>query len=333
MTAPNEYQVFLSHDSRDKAIVREVRDALESHGVKCWLDEEELQPGRPWQDLLESGIRNSLSVAVFCGAHGVGQWQAEEAKAAVRRAVENSLPVIPVLVPGATGPDSLPLLLANRTWVDLRDGLSDAGIMQLLWGITGERRPLAPSARASDGLVEQLKVHPDEIVELEVDVDESFFLRAFHGPEPIYPTIIARLVHRFLNHDRDRTVITRVTASVWAEVAANSSTEDAAWERWTVRVPDRSLAIPPPAEVQRVTEEQLPDKWFSHFGPGDVPPTGLELERRSVSDWLASEFHLHLPGLSAGLPRELWVRFCWHSLGNPSGFRIYPVPDHALPSP
>ena len=43
------FDVFLSHNSRNKPEVRELYHALKAQGLKPWLDEEELRPGQPWQ--------------------------------------------------------------------------------------------------------------------------------------------------------------------------------------------------------------------------------------------------------------------------------------------
>jgi hypothetical protein len=58
---------------------------------------------------------------------------------ALRLAVKDKRPVIPVLLPGAPSQPELPMFLGNRTWVDLRNGLSSDGLERLKWGITGRK--------------------------------------------------------------------------------------------------------------------------------------------------------------------------------------------------
>ena len=136
------FDCFLSHNSKDKPAVRALKLALEGQGVRCRLDEEQLRPGLPWQDLLELGIKGAGSVAVCVAADGIGPWEDEEMQGALRLAVHDGRPVIPVVLPGAAARPELPLFLSNRTWVDLRDGLDGEGLARLVWGITG--RPPAP---------------------------------------------------------------------------------------------------------------------------------------------------------------------------------------------
>jgi len=40
-----EYDVFLSHSSRDKAVVRPVAERLRADGLRVWLDDWEIHPG------------------------------------------------------------------------------------------------------------------------------------------------------------------------------------------------------------------------------------------------------------------------------------------------
>jgi hypothetical protein len=44
------FDVFLSHNSKDKPTVRQLARALQARGLKVWLDEEQLVPGRPWHN-------------------------------------------------------------------------------------------------------------------------------------------------------------------------------------------------------------------------------------------------------------------------------------------
>jgi len=134
-----QFHVFLSHNSLDKPLVRELADKLIEYGVKPWLDERELVPGRPWQDALERIIATTRTAAVLFGPAGLGPWEEPEMRACLSQFVRRKLSVIPVLLPDAPEQPALPLFLQEFTWVDLRQGLTDEGIERLVWGITGEK--------------------------------------------------------------------------------------------------------------------------------------------------------------------------------------------------
>ena len=131
------FDVFLSHNSSDKPAVRELGEALQRRGLKVWLDEWNLVPGRPWQEALEAIIETAQSAAVLVGKDGFGPWQDMEMRACLSEFVRRGAAVIPVLLPGAPEQPELPLFLQAFTWVDLRDGLSQGGLDRLQWGVTG----------------------------------------------------------------------------------------------------------------------------------------------------------------------------------------------------
>ncbi len=138
--AETEFDVFLSHNSSDKPLVRVLKRLLAEAGLKAWLDEDELRPGINWQPLLEAGVRSSKSIAVLIGPDGVGPWEQEEMEGALQLAVRYKQPIIPTLLPGCQKRPELPsLFLGNRTWVDLSGGYTDACIAKLIWGITGKK--------------------------------------------------------------------------------------------------------------------------------------------------------------------------------------------------
>jgi|GEM_PF-4961601 len=134
-----EFDVFLSHNSRDKPAVRKLADKLRERGITVWLDEEQLVPGRPWQSALEEVIATARSAAVLVGHDGIGPWEVPEMRACLSEFVKRRVPVIPVLLPGALHEPELPLFLQEFTWVDLRAGLTEAALDRLEWGVTGRR--------------------------------------------------------------------------------------------------------------------------------------------------------------------------------------------------
>jgi hypothetical protein len=150
------FDVFLSHNSQNKPAVIELGEALRARGIRPWLDQWELVPGRPWQEAIEDVIGTAMSAAVLIGRDGIGPWEEPEMRACLDQCVKRKMPVIPVLLPGAPSQPKLPLFLTGFTWVDLRDGLDEAGLDRLQWGITGikpgrSRSSAPPPTAASAG--------------------------------------------------------------------------------------------------------------------------------------------------------------------------------------
>ncbi|MGH8904604.1 MAG: TIR domain-containing protein, partial [Egibacteraceae bacterium] len=141
------FDVFLSHNNADGAVVERIAERLQREGIKPWLDRWALTGGDAWQPGIVNGLRASKACAVFVGPHGLGDWAREELGVAQDRATnEFDFRLFMVLLPGAIKPGDPSLaFLANRTWVDLRPGI-DERFQDLLSAISGapSRPPLSP---------------------------------------------------------------------------------------------------------------------------------------------------------------------------------------------
>ena len=137
---PDHFDVFLSHNSRDKPAVIQLAKRLKAQGLNVWLDVWELRPGQPWQEALEHIIETTQTAAVLVGADGFGPWQSREMRGCLSEFAENGKVVVPVLLPTCPSEiPKLPFFLKQLTWVDLRDGKEDVGFYNLIWGITGKK--------------------------------------------------------------------------------------------------------------------------------------------------------------------------------------------------
>jgi energy-coupling factor transporter ATP-binding protein EcfA2 len=122
------FDVFLSHNSRDKPFVLRIGERLKRAGLEPWLDQWSLTPGGRWQDELTEGLAASSACAVFIGPSDLGDWEREElAVAQNRAATEREFRLFPVLLPGLPEP-----FQASGTWVDFRRGYDDERALQLL---------------------------------------------------------------------------------------------------------------------------------------------------------------------------------------------------------
>jgi hypothetical protein len=139
--ATYDYDVFLSHATRDKPAVEELARQLKAAGLEPFLDKWHLVPGVPWQEAIETALERSRTCAVFLGPGHLGPWQNEEMRDALDTLVQDkSRRVVPVLLPGASMPEkkALPPFLRRLTWVEFSDGLNDPQAFQrLVCGIKG----------------------------------------------------------------------------------------------------------------------------------------------------------------------------------------------------
>ncbi|NES64819.1 MAG: toll/interleukin-1 receptor domain-containing protein [Okeania sp. SIO2D1] len=110
MTEQKEFDVFLSHNSRDKDSVRIIGEKLEKGGVITWLDEGQFKGGDHWPGKLYEILDKTDTVFFFLGINGVGPWQDAEIDYLHNRYISSrrqSPRIVPILLPGASI-DNLP---------------------------------------------------------------------------------------------------------------------------------------------------------------------------------------------------------------------------------
>ncbi|MEZ0275644.1 MAG: TIR domain-containing protein, partial [Roseimicrobium sp.] len=140
-----EYDVFLSHNSKDKTFVRGLANWLSDHGVRHYLDEQVLLPGDVLTEKLGAAMEASRSAIVCIGPHGEGPWHREEMDTLLNRAIKisrskNEFRLIPVLLPNADT-SKLKWFLETRLWCDLSNGIAGSGteLQRLKQAILGEK--------------------------------------------------------------------------------------------------------------------------------------------------------------------------------------------------
>src|SRR5262249_11430784 len=108
--------IFLSHCSKDKAIVRRIADELNQLGLDGWLDEWELEVG----DSLHESLGKALEWCKYIGvvitpAFLESQWCMQELRQALSREMrQGSKVVLPLLAERAVPPP----FLEDRIYVD-----------------------------------------------------------------------------------------------------------------------------------------------------------------------------------------------------------------------
>lgn len=132
------YDCFFVYNSEtDTGFAFDLDEKLRERGLKPWIQDREIQPGRPWQEELERVIRDIPAFVVMIGGHGFGSWENMKLQAGLAQLVEREVPVIPVIIP--EGRPALPPFLGTLEKVDMRYGIREDQIDRVYWGITGNR--------------------------------------------------------------------------------------------------------------------------------------------------------------------------------------------------
>src|SRR5215213_829258 len=66
------FDVFLSHSSKDKAVVRDLANRLRADGLKVWFDEWVLKPGDSIPSKIEEGLERSRVLVLCMSANAFG---------------------------------------------------------------------------------------------------------------------------------------------------------------------------------------------------------------------------------------------------------------------
>jgi hypothetical protein len=135
-TADLSYDLFLSYNSADHVLVKEIAQRIRQQDLKPFLDSWYFVPGIRWRPKLEQILSSCKAVAVCVGPGEMGRWQQREVDVALDlQAHIPNFPVIPVLLPGCEPPLGF---LRQLTWVDLRNRPLDEATVILAKAARGE---------------------------------------------------------------------------------------------------------------------------------------------------------------------------------------------------
>jgi hypothetical protein len=68
------YSCFISYSHEDKAFAKGVHDTLQGHGIRCWLDEHQMNPGDDIYEEVDRGIRLWDKVILCASEHSLTSW-------------------------------------------------------------------------------------------------------------------------------------------------------------------------------------------------------------------------------------------------------------------
>jgi len=117
MSEDFKYDVFLSHSTKDKAVVRELAHRLKGDGLKVWLDTWEILPGDLIGLKIEQGLQASRVLLLCTSVNALNSdWVTLERHTAMFRDPKNKQRrFVPVILDDAVLPDTL-IQFAHVDW-------------------------------------------------------------------------------------------------------------------------------------------------------------------------------------------------------------------------
>ncbi|MCI0691760.1 TIR domain-containing protein [candidate division KSB1 bacterium] len=147
--AEGKFDVFLSHNAKDKTAVEKIAKQLLKVGIRPWLDKWNLAPGDTISEALEQAIKTIPCAALCFGPADIGKWHILEIRAYVEKWASGNARMIPVILPNVEETPELPLFVRQTLWVDMREWEKDEsdGFYRLVCGILGRAPGDSPMKR------------------------------------------------------------------------------------------------------------------------------------------------------------------------------------------
>ena len=98
-----EFDLFLSHATEDKQLVRPLAKALMERGISVWFDEAEIRTGDSLRESIDRGLaRSRFGVVMLSEAFFAKRWTSYELNGLVAREMRGRKVVLPVWHPDLT---------------------------------------------------------------------------------------------------------------------------------------------------------------------------------------------------------------------------------------
>lgn len=116
-------KIFISYSSKERNIADKVKQALESHGVSCWMDLKSIAPGNDYTKDIPPAIRSADAVVLILSkAAQESEWVPGEMEIAIKRKVM----IIPLQIDDEPLTDQFDFLIGRKQRIDAYHRLSDA---------------------------------------------------------------------------------------------------------------------------------------------------------------------------------------------------------------
>ncbi|MBI1370643.1 MAG: TIR domain-containing protein [Planctomycetes bacterium] len=140
------HDVFVSHSSLDKPTADAVVATLEARKIRCWIAPRDILPGADWSESIVDAIHGSRVMVLVFSDHANASPQI---KREVERAVNRSIPIIPMRIENVMPTKSLEYFISTPHWLDafnppLQQHLNVLGdtVERLLSGKTPKAPPM-----------------------------------------------------------------------------------------------------------------------------------------------------------------------------------------------
>ncbi len=108
--------VFISYASQDAAVAAPLVEALERHGISCWMAPRDVRPGTVYADAIVRAINEATAIVLVLSTHAM---ESSHVGREVERAASKRKQIIAFRIDGAPLSPELEYFLSNSQWIEV----------------------------------------------------------------------------------------------------------------------------------------------------------------------------------------------------------------------
>jgi len=108
--------LFVCFSSKDEAVAREVVEALEADGLKCWISLRDVLPGQNYQEAIVQALETASGIVFLFSEHSN---KSQEIRKELSIGGSINVPVFPLRLSPIAASGALRYELAIRQWIDI----------------------------------------------------------------------------------------------------------------------------------------------------------------------------------------------------------------------
>jgi TolB-like protein len=135
-------RVFISYASSDAAVAGALVEALERHGITCWIAPRDVKPGAIYADAIVRAISGAKALVLVLSEHAIAS---SHVSREIERSASKKHPIFALHIDGAPLIPAFEYFLSESQWVEAQSGKMEAAYARLIEAI---REPERPEAKA-----------------------------------------------------------------------------------------------------------------------------------------------------------------------------------------
>jgi TolB-like protein/tetratricopeptide (TPR) repeat protein len=121
--------VFISYASQDAAVAGALVEALERHGVKCWIAPRDVKAGALYADAIVRAISGAKAIVLVLSESAIASSHVGKE---IERASSKKRPIIALRIDAAPLTPALEYFLSESQWVEAQTGSMEAAYVKLI---------------------------------------------------------------------------------------------------------------------------------------------------------------------------------------------------------